>query len=409
MEKTLWSRNYTIITIGSFISALGGTATNLALSLVVFDNTGSALLTSIFTVVSLLPTVLFPTIIAPYMDAHPRLPFIYRIDLVNGLIFVLFGFYVARMGFQYNAYMMMGFVLSCLSTVYHVAYASLYPDLIPKGFLQKGYSVSSLIYPFTMVLMTPVATLIYTYAGIEYLFMLEGILLVIASIAERFIKLDETDLLKPKTKFSFKQYTNEMKAGYHYLRKEKGVSALYLNMAIMNGTSTGGQIMQMSFFQTSPMLGAILYSVFIGANTLGRLIGGLLHYFFKIPKDKRFLTINIVYKLYSTLDAIILFLPFTVMVGVQCFTGILGVNSATLREAAIQNHIPRDIRARINALLGVLIAISGMMFRLLAGILAEFMDYRSVFVAFSLLSLVMSIVFVDRRREEIKQFMNVEF
>ena len=49
MKKTLWSRDFTIITIGTLISAIGGTAMSFAFSLVVFDNTDSTMLTGIFT------------------------------------------------------------------------------------------------------------------------------------------------------------------------------------------------------------------------------------------------------------------------------------------------------------------------------------------------------------------------
>ena len=44
MPRTLWTRNFTIITLGTVISAIGGVAISFALSFVVFDNTGSTLL-----------------------------------------------------------------------------------------------------------------------------------------------------------------------------------------------------------------------------------------------------------------------------------------------------------------------------------------------------------------------------
>ena len=52
MKKTLWSKNFTIITLGTVISAIGDTAMGFALSFVVFDTTGSTLLSALFTAVS---------------------------------------------------------------------------------------------------------------------------------------------------------------------------------------------------------------------------------------------------------------------------------------------------------------------------------------------------------------------
>ena len=55
MKSTLWTKNFTIITLGTLISAIGGVAMQLALSLVVFDQTESTFLSGLFTAASLVP------------------------------------------------------------------------------------------------------------------------------------------------------------------------------------------------------------------------------------------------------------------------------------------------------------------------------------------------------------------
>ena len=47
-KPTLWTKNFTIITLGTMISARGGVAMNLGLSLVVFDQTQSTWLSGLF-------------------------------------------------------------------------------------------------------------------------------------------------------------------------------------------------------------------------------------------------------------------------------------------------------------------------------------------------------------------------
>lgn len=53
--STLWTRNFTTLTLGTVISAIGGTAMGLALSLIVFDQTASTWLSGIFAAASLFP------------------------------------------------------------------------------------------------------------------------------------------------------------------------------------------------------------------------------------------------------------------------------------------------------------------------------------------------------------------
>ena len=76
MRQTLWTKNFTIITLGTVISAIGGVAMSFALGFVVFDTTGSTLATALFTAVSALPRVLLPVLLSPYLDNFRRKPVI---------------------------------------------------------------------------------------------------------------------------------------------------------------------------------------------------------------------------------------------------------------------------------------------------------------------------------------------
>ena len=55
MKQKLWTKNFTIITLGTLISAIGDAAMALALSLVVFDQTRSTWLSGLYAAISILP------------------------------------------------------------------------------------------------------------------------------------------------------------------------------------------------------------------------------------------------------------------------------------------------------------------------------------------------------------------
>lgn len=55
----LWTKNFTIITLGTFASIIGGAAMNLALSLLILEETASTWLSGIFAACSLIPSVLY--------------------------------------------------------------------------------------------------------------------------------------------------------------------------------------------------------------------------------------------------------------------------------------------------------------------------------------------------------------
>lgn len=407
-KPTLWSRNFTLITLGTLMSATGGAAMNVALGLVVFDNTSSPWMTGLYEALSLLPAVILPVLLAPALDRYPRKRIVVGLDFLQGLLYLLFGVYVLTRGFQYGAYLLFGVLTGAIGSVDSTAYSAFYPDLIPEGFLEKGYSVSSTIYPMVTLVTAPLAALVYTRFGMPVLFFGEGALLLAASALESFIRLRENHTRESK-RFRLKEYAGEIAEGFGYLKEEKGVRSLYGYMSVTNGASAGSSLMVLAYFQTAPGLTTALYSLLISAETLGRMLGGVVHYFLKIPAVRRFRVAASVYVTYDILDAALLFLPYGGMLAARFLCGFLGVNSATLRESAIQHYLPSHMRARVNSLLSVAILALVMVMQLLAGALGEILPYRLVAVGMSLLAMVALYLLVFRNRRPVRDLMNVDF
>jgi MFS family permease len=397
----LWTRNFTIITLGTVISAIGGTAVSFAMSLIVFDNTGSTWLSGVFAAVTMLPNLILPVLSAPLVDKACRRNLIVGIDFIMSLLYFGFAAYLFRAEFSYGLYMAFGVVTSSLGMVYHQAYSSLYPELIPEGFAQKGYSVSSLVYPTLTTVVTPLAAILYKTVGIAWFFLAEGALLLIASLVECKITKDRCD--REKTKFSLRAYCGEALGGVRYLRKERGVRNIYTYMAVVNSTAQGNDLMAMAYFQSTPALGAAMYSLLISAETIGRMLGGFFHYFLKIPPKYRYRVTEKVYILYEALDGVMLLLSYPLMIALRFTLGFLGVNTATLRAAAVQNYLPGDIRARVEAVFAILMTLGAIGFRLLAGALGEALPYRLVPLIFGGIGLVSVAVFIIRNKQSIRR------
>ena len=82
--------------------------------------------------------------------------------------------------------------------------------------------------------------------------------------------------------------------------------------------------------------------------------------------------------------------------------GFLGVNSATLRETAVQRHLPDEMRARVSSLLSVAVTAGVLLVQVLAGALGEVLPYRAVSVLLALCGLLGVFAFVVRRRAAIR-------
>lgn len=377
MKNRLWTRNYTLLIFSTLLGSAGGVASGFALSFLVFDETGSTLAAALLLAMQLIPAFLIPLVAAPLMDRFPRKPFLVAGDAINGVLYGLAGFYLLKCEFSYTLYLAFSLLLSTLNSFDSLAYESLYPNLIPQGCEQKGYAVSGALYPVVKVVMTPLAALLHGTIGVGGILLVQSALSLAAAAVESGIRMQEPKRSQGQL-FSFRQWKADIAEALRYLRDEKGLRAIYAYMTVTNGAGNGYAPILVAFFRTAPGFTAVMYSAFSVVEFAGRAVGGLFHYHVKIPREKRFGFSFFVYQFYELMDLILLWIPYPCMLLNRAAAGFLGINSASLRAAAVQRYIPDHLRAKLNAFLEMLISLSVAVLGLLIGVLGEVLDYRLV-------------------------------
>ena len=375
MKQTLWTRNFTLVTVATTLGMIGGIAGGFALSFLVFDETGSTLAAALIIAIQFVPTFILPLFLAPWMDRLPRKPFLVGGDVVNAVLYTLMGVYLMFFRFSYIGYLAYSLVLSALGTVDELAYNSIYPKLIPKGMEEKGYAVSSMLYPMMKVLLMPVAAVLLEFFGVAWLLVLQGGFSLAAALVESCIRIEETARLD-ENGYSFRLWREDIREAAQYLRKERGLRNIYGYMAVTNGVAGGYGPIMVAFFRTMPGFTAAMYSFFSVAEFLGRTVGSAVQYRLKLPPKKKFSFTFFVYQFYEAMDMMLLWLPYPLMLVNRAAAGFLGANSATLRRAAVQRYIPEQLRARINAFENMLITAAISILSLGVGALGEIVDYR---------------------------------
>ena len=376
-SKKLWTKDFSCITLATVLSAIGGEAMTLPVSLLVFDETQSTFLSSLVMICGILPDVLLPIFIAPFIDKAGKKKWILGMDLMLAAVYAGMGFWVGRHTFHFLLYLLFTLTVGTISVIYRLAYASWYPDLIPRGMEQKGYAVSSTLYPTVIIVMSPIAAFLYENLTIDRIFFLVTGITLCSVITESLIREAKK---AAASSYTLRQYCTDIREGFSFLKKEKGIRNIYANMSVMQGTSNGLSIITQVYFQTQPYLGATMLGFLISSEMTGRLLGGLLQYKKEVPVNKRYPFTKAVYLIYSLADMALLFLPYPAMLANRFFCGSLGICSATIRESAVQSYLPEQMRARVNAFFNVLFAVGGVAFQFLAGALGQLIPYRAVAV-----------------------------
>jgi MFS family permease len=391
-RKNVWSKDFTLITAGTIISAIAGQAIYLPFSLLVFDQTQSALLSAIMFVSGMLPNFILPLFIAPLIDRGNKKKIIVTLDYLTGALYLLIALIVSKTGFNYQLFVAFSLIAGIIGAIYHLTYTAWYPDLIPVGFEQQGFAVSSSIYPTVVMVMSPVAAWLYKVMPIHLLLVLIGFLTLVAATFELFIR--NQGFRKPEKSLGWQEYFADCKAGLSYLKKEKGLRNIYSYMAITNGVATGIQLMVQAYFQTVQFLTVAMLAFLRTAETLGRMLGGLVQYKFNIKPEKRFGITKFVYFTYETLDMLLLFMPYPFMIVNRFICGVLGMTSFTLRETSVQSYLPRDMRAKVNAIFNVAVSFAVIIFQLGAGYVGDMLGYRKTVVLFTAISMTAIFVFI---------------
>lgn len=388
-KNKLWTKDFSIITWGTVISMLGNAVSSFSLGLLVYDNTESTLLYALFFVAVFLPQLAAPLIAGPFLDRFSRRKTIYTLDFICAGMFFLVAVSVSLNFFSYPLYLLLALASGAINAIYSVAYDSFYPDLISEGNFSRAYSISSLIYPLANTIMVPLAGLAYETIGLAPLFFFNSASYLVAAIFETQIsKTAEKHRTGVPAAYHLRQYREDFREGAAYLRREKGLLTITLYFVVSMFSGMAMHVVMLPFFKTTPGLTVTMYTIVMGMSTVGRLVGGLIHYRFKYPAHRKFSIAVFVYLAISVLDGVLLFMPVHVMM-VFCFvTGVLGVTSYNIRISATQNYIPSDMRGRFNGLFLMITTIGTLLGQLIAGVLGDIMPAPYVVASFMAVNLL---------------------
>lgn len=408
VRKKLWTRDFSILTAGTVVSMLGNAVAGFAIGLLVYDKTKSVLLYALFMTCYSLPRIVLPMFAGPYLDRFSRKRVLYTLDFASAALYAAFFILLLKGFFNYTAYLLISMVIGGIDSVYSVAYESFYPTLISEGNMTRAYSVESLIFPLSNAIMVPVAGICYKTIGLAPLFLFNALTFLVAAIAETQIKTIETHIANVSEKFNGSRFVQDLKDGFAYLKRERGLNAVTWFFFVMMLTSSVCMTLALPYFKSLTLVDGVLqYSLVMSANTIGRLIGGSVHYFYRYPAQKKYNIALFVYIAISIVDGAYLFFPFWAMLIFMLFEGMLGVTSYNIRISGTQNYLPNEMRGRFNGLFQMLSILGTIAGQLIAGAIGDLFDIRWVVAVCMAISGLSVFVFITPNRESVKKIYNV--
>jgi len=406
----LWTRDFTIITLGSVVSMLGNSLSGFAMSLMVLDISKSTLLYAVYIAMYTAPQLFMPIFSGAILDRFSRKKTIYTLDFISALLYAIMAAVLATGWFSFPVFAAYCFVLGCIESTYMVAYESFYPLLISKGNFQKAYSIASVLETLSAV-MVPVSAFLYRQMGLSPLLGLNSVCFFIAAVVETRIRADERYLLTQKeTKqeglTAPRQMMRDVREGFSYLLAEKGLLAIaiyFFFSAICGGVSS---VIVLPWFKSAFENGEYYYMLVWGMALVGRAVGGMIHYRLNIPPKYRYRVTLAIYIVISICEGVYLFTPIPAMM-ILCFIiGIGGITSYTIRVSATQSYVPDERKGRFNGAFNMLSTSGALLGEVLSGVLSLFMSERIVLLCVMILCALAAVVFIGGGRKYVSYIYN---
>lgn len=386
MTKGLWSRDFTIITLGSVISMLGNAMTGFALSLFVLDFTDSASMYAVFVFVNTLPQIAAPIIAGPLLDRFSRRKSIYGLDFLAASLYALMALLLWTGKMSFPLLIVCTFFIGSIHSIYLVAYNSFYPLLIPNGMFDKAYSVSSTLETLSYVTL-PLATFLYKAIGMTPLLIVNAVCFLTAAIFETHISdVEAKSALSRGSGYSVIGYLRDTKEGIKYLVGQRGllcITSHYFFSSVAYGCSA---VVTLPYFRESFENGEFLYIFIFAFMFIGRLTGGAILYKRAVPLRYRYIVAVIFGVSIAIEEAFYLYTNLYVMCVLCLLNGLMAMTTYNMRQASINGYVPDEKRGRFNGAWFPIITLGSLIGEAGAGVLLKFIPMRQTLTVFMLIS-----------------------
>jgi MFS family permease len=395
--RSLKSRNFKLFFYGQSISLIGTWMQKTAVSWLVYQITGSALLLGVVGFVSLIPSLILSPYAGSLVDRHNR----YRIMVITQVISMLQAGVLAGMLFLgYNNILMiigLSLVQGIINAFDVTCRQSLMVEMVDdKNDLPNAIALNSTMTNFARIAGPAVAGIILSTFGTDVCFIGNFLSYIPVLICLFMMNIDTPVIQKP-----VKSIWTELHEGFKYVSGDKelssvlmmiGISSLFVMpfntlMPIFAKDLFHGDAKTFSWFESAAGLGSIVSAIYLAnlknSNTLMKLImisGGILG-------------CSLLLLAYSPQLPVALF--FMILAGV----GMMGQSSAI--NTYIQTHAIPEMRGR--AISYYIMAYQGLIpvGSLLIGWLANMMGPRPAVLIEGVIGLTATALFVYYKTKEV--------
>ncbi len=338
-------RDFYVLWSTQSLSQLGSSMTAFALTLWLYEKTGSALGTAALRISSYAPYVLMSIFAGALTDRFNKKKTMLVCDTLAAMCtLAVFGLYRLDLLAVWHLYAINAFS-GLMNTVQQPASEVTMTLIVPKEAYQKISGMNSLTRSVNSILHPLIATAVYAFLGLEAVFAVDLLTFVAAFVAlAGFIRIPERPRETKETMMEL------VKEGLGFLKKTPMVFSLILFMSGVNLIASAFDATLPAYVLPNPKGGDSVLGIVTSAAGIAMVIGSVLVSFMPKPKDR----VRVVYvTMLISLGIENFILAFSREPVLWCAGQIVGwmlvpVMSANL-DVILRNTIPLELQGRVYA------------------------------------------------------------
>ncbi|MGJ1390984.1 MFS transporter [Sphingobacterium spiritivorum] len=380
-----WKKKFSIIWVGQFISLLSSTAVNFAVIIWLSLETGSAEVLAYAAIAGLLPQAIIGPIAGVYIDRWDR-----KKTMMFADGFVAFCTLIMSVSFYMgNESLLLLYVMLALRSVgsaFHMpAMQAAIPMLAPQSELLRIAGINQIIQSVSSIAGPALGALAIGFMSIGNVLLLDIAGAVVAITSLLFVHIPNPEIAD-KAKASVQQVWKDIKLGWEEIRKNRGLSYLFLYSVIatfcimpvavlfplMTINHFGGNKIEMSIVEM--------------AWGVGMLVGGGLLGIWK-PDIHKVIIINTMHMLLGISLAISGWLPVSGFILFVVLTGIGGLAASVYNASfmtVLQEEVNPAMMGRVFSMFFSIVVIPSVIGLLSTGFVADTIGVNLTFIILGL-------------------------
>lgn len=338
-------KNFLILWSTQSVSQLGSSITTFALTLWLYETTGSSLSTAAFTICSYAPYVLMSIFAGALTDRFDKKKTMLVCDLFAVLCtIVVFGLFHTNRLMIWHLYAL-NIISGLMNTVQQPASEVAMTLIIPEAYYQKTSGLRSLSRSLISILNPLIATALYSFAGLNGVVAADvGSFIIAFTALQFFIQIPESKNARKESIFLL------AKEGLGFLKNNPMIMTLLLFLSGINLISSAFDATLPGYVLPNPKGGQTILGIVTSCSGAAMMIGSLIVSVLPKPKDR----VKIVYlTMLFSMGTENFILAFSREPILWCIGQIIGwlfvpVMSTNL-EVILRGSIPVELQGRVYA------------------------------------------------------------